>query len=189
MTEILTFNTESESTQIDVIEPLPLFAEDYYMLKTPMPAYTEQLPNPIMTRLIERLNMTMKLYGGIGLSANQCGVAVRVFVIGTQDMKIACINPRIVGWSDDKQKVKEGCLSYPGLYLMVEREPWVIAEFETVDGKTVQTKLEGLNAQVYLHELDHMNGVRFADHVGPLALNMAKKRRDKMMKRIVRSKK
>ena len=191
MSELLTINTEQDIPKQTVIEPLPLFGEDHFMLQQSLPEYTEALPNPIMNKLIDRLKVTMRMYNGLGLSANQCGVATRVFVMYEDKFMtkpIACINPQIVGWADEKEKMKEGCLSYPGLYLLVPRSSWLVVEYTTPNGERVQTKLEGVAAQCFAHEVDHMNGVRFADYVGPLALKLAKQRRDKMIKRVSRKK-
>jgi peptide deformylase len=92
MSEVLTINTESGIVQEEKIEPLTVFDDRHPFLNTELPEYTEQLPNKRMTTLIKRLKMTMKLYGGIGLSANQCGLKDRVFVMGTDQFQIACIN-------------------------------------------------------------------------------------------------
>ena len=79
-----------------IIDPLPLYNEDIDLLKEVMPEYTDLLPNDDMTILTQRMRMTMKKYGGIGLSANQCGIKARVFVIGTDQFQIVCINPKII---------------------------------------------------------------------------------------------
>ena len=131
----------------------------------------------------------MKLYGGLGLSANQCGVFQRVFVIGSDQFQIACINPKVIGVSADLLKENEGCLSYPGLYLKIERPKTIQVEFTAENGEIKQMELDGLTARCFLHELDHMNGKKFVEHVGPVSLQMAKKKQDKMIKKLVRLKK
>jgi peptide deformylase len=189
MSEILTINTEeSVIKQNDATTPLPLYGEDYEMLSRVMPEYTEPLPNPGMTRLIQRLKQTMLMHNGIGLSANQCGAEVRVFVIGTKEFQLACINPKIVKESVEISKMREGCLSYPGLFLFVDRHDTIEVEYVNEQGETVTQLMQGITAQCFQHELDHMNGVKLAEHVGPLALSMAKKRRDKMMKKLIKGK-
>ena len=178
--------TPSQQVKVD---PLPLYDENHPMLKVQIPEYKQAVPNPIMELLIKRLKMTMKLYGGIGLSANQCGVFERVFVIGTDHFQIACINPRIIGKAPSTIKESEGCLSYPGLYVKIDRPDWVDVEFIDETGTLKQMRLEGVTARCFQHELDHMNGVRMTDHVGPVALQMARKKQDKVIKKIIRSKK
>ena len=189
MSDIFTIDTEEGivKEKEEVVEPLPLFNEDYPMLLQKIPEYdVTRLPNPVLGKLIKRLKMTMKLHGGIGLSANQCGVFERVFVIGANDAVWACINPKIINSSPDLIRDKEGCLSFPGLALNVERHSWVEAEFINEECKVVQMRFEGLTARCYQHELDHMNGIRFTSHVKPLALQMAKKQQKKLIKKIMR---
>jgi peptide deformylase len=176
-------------TQQVRVEPLPLYDENHPMLKVQIPEYKFDLPNPLMEMLVKRLKMTMKLYGGIGLSANQCGVFERVFVIGTDHFQIACINPRIIGQAPSTIKAEEGCLSFPGLHVKLDRPDWVEVEFTNEMGELKQMRLEGITARCFQHELDHMNGIRMIDHIGPVALQMARKKQDKIIKKIVRNKK
>ena len=171
------------------VEPLPLYDENHPMLKVQIPEYKFDLPNPLMEMLVKRLKMTMKLYGGIGLSANQCGVFERVFVIGTDHFQIACINPRIIGQAPSTIKAEEGCLSFPGLHVKLDRPDWVEVEFTNEMGELKQMRLDGITARCFQHELDHMNGIRMIDHIGPVALQMARKKQEKIIKKIVRHKK
>ena len=176
-------------TQQVRVEPLPLYDENHPMLKVQIPEYKFDLPNPLMEMLVKRLKMTMKLYGGIGLSANQCGVFERVFVIGTDHFQIACINPRIIGQAPSTIKSEEGCLSFPGLHVKLDRPDWVEVEFTNEMGELKQMRLDGITARCFQHELDHMNGIRMIDHIGPVALQMARKKQEKIIKKIVRHKK
>ena len=186
MSEVLTIDTTSGIVTEERIEPLRLYGENHPMLSVAIPEYKEAIPNPTMTNLVARLKMTMKLYNGVGLSANQCGIMQRVFVIGTEHFQIACINPKVVAKSEELSKDNEGCLSFPAMFLKVERPTWVDVEFYDETGALKQIRMEGLTARCFLHELDHMNGVKFIDHAGPLAIQMARQRQDKMVKQIVR---
>lgn len=185
MSDILTINTEENVVQ-ENIEPLPLYDDNFAMLQDEIPEYVDVLPNPVMTKLIKRLKMTMKLHGGLGLSANQCGVYERVFVMGYGENIFACINPKVVEQSPELEKSKEGCLSYPGMFLNVPRPNWIIAEYTDENGQRMQTKFEGLTARCFLHELDHMNGVKFVDHVGPVAIRLARQKQQKTIKKYQR---
>ena len=192
MSEIFTIDTEEGITKEkeEVIQPLSLFDDNHPMLLQKIPEYdVTRLPNPVLGKLIKRLKMTMKLHGGIGLSANQCGIFERVFVLGANDAIWACINPKIINASPDLIRDKEGCLSFPGLALGVERHSWVEAEFINEECKVVQMRFEGLTARCFQHELDHMNGIKFTSKVKPLALQMAKKQQQKLIKKIMRLKK
>ena len=187
MSEILTINTEQGIIKEQQIEPLPLYDENHAMLKRSIPEYElSRLPNPVMTNLVSRLKMTMKLYSGLGLSANQCGVFERVFVIGNEDMVIPCINPKVIRIVGAVEKNKEGCLSFPGLFLNIERPLSIDVEFYDVNGKLINTTFEGLTARCFLHELDHMNGIRMVEYVKPLALKMARQKQQKLIKKVKR---
>ena len=189
MSEILTIDTTSGIFKEEIVEPLKLLGENHPMLKMPIPEYLGILPSTPMDTLIKRMKMTMKLYGGIGLSANQCGVFHRVFVIGTEDFQIACINPKVTASSTEMLKDNEGCLSYPALYLKIERPSWIMASFYNENGEHVEMKMEGLTARCYQHELDHMNGIRFVEHTGPVSLRLARQKQEKLIKTITRKKK
>lgn len=187
--ELLVINTDNAIKQTEVVEPLPLYGEEYGMLDDEIPLYTDILPNPLMSKLVERLKLTMKLYGGIGLSANQCGVYQRVFVIGHGDFQLVCINPKVTEISEEKIKSDEGCLSYPGLFVKIERPAAVKVEFTTETGEVKQTMLEGLTARCFLHELEHLNGRRFTHHVKPVAMRLARQRQMKRVKKVTRAQK
>lgn len=186
MSEVLTIDTTSGVVTEEILEPLTLFGENHPMLSVPIPEYKDALPNPSMKNLVARLKMTMKLYNGVGLSANQCGIMQRVFVIGTEHFQIACINPKVIAQSEEISKDNEGCLSFPAMFLKVDRPTWVDVEFYDETGALKQLRLDGLTARCFLHELDHMNGVKFIDHAGPLAIQMARQRQNKLVKQIVR---
>jgi peptide deformylase len=186
MSEILTIDTTAGIQTTEKIDPLPLFGEDYPMLLTVMPEYTGGFPSPSMIKLAKRMKMTMKLYGGVGLSANQCGVSERMFVIGTDEFQMVCINPKVIKKSETAVKNREGCLSYPGLFLSIDRPDWIDVEYTDEFGNTKEGRLEGVSAQCFLHELDHLNGIKFVTYAKPVALQMARKKQKKTVKTIVR---
>lgn len=189
MSDVLTIDTSSGTIQPENLDPLHLYDDNLPLLRERMPEYTGVLPNIEMTTLVKRMRMTMKRFAGIGLSANQCNVRERVFLIGTDDFQLVCINPKVVDMSEELKKDNEGCLSYPALFLKIDRPQWIMAEFTTETGETKQMKLEGLTARCYLHELDHMNGIRFVDRVGPVALKLAKQKQEKVTKQFLRMRK
>ena len=188
MSQILKLNTvDPKYQQEKEVEPFPLYDENHPMMKQRIPEYDiTLLPNPVMTNTINRLKMTMKLYNGLGLSANQCGVFERVFIVGNEEIVIVCINPKLIKASDDLIKDNEGCLSFPGLFLKVERASLVEVEYYDYQGKKYNTTFTGLTARCFLHELDHMNGITMDKHVKPLALKMAKDKQGKLFKRVKR---
>jgi peptide deformylase len=189
MSDILTIDTSAGLQQIEKINPLPVHGEDYFMLSVPIPEYKGDFPNPAIVHLAKRLRTTMKLYSGLGLSANQCGVAERMFVIGADDFQITCLNPKLKIMSANKVKEKEGCLSYPGLFLNVERPDWIEVEFLNEHGEKQEMRLDGLTARCFMHEMDHMNGIHYTNYVKPLALKMARQKAAKLVKKIIRNSK
>jgi len=192
MSDILKIDTAVAAgikTADDKIEPLQVHDDTFHMLSVPIPEFLGVLPNPSMTKLVRRLKMTMKLYSGLGLSANQCGVKERVFVIGTDQFQMACINPKVIEVSEELVKDTEGCLSFPAFFLKLPRPKWVDVEFTDENGETKQVKLDGLTARCFLHELDHLNGVKFTDYVGAASILQAARKQQKLIKKIVRRKK
>ena len=154
-----------------------------------MPEYVGVLPDREMTKIVGRLKVTMKLYSGLGLSANQCGIKQRVFVIGTDQFQMACINPKVIKVSEELVKDTEGCLSFPAFFLNFPRPKWVEVVYTNENGDKKQTMLEGLTARCFLHELDHLNGVKFTSYVGATSLLQAKRKQEKLFKKILRRKK
>jgi peptide deformylase len=183
MSDILTIDTGAGVIKEERVEPLMLFDENHPMLKAQIPEYKQPLPNANMTSLVKRLKLTMKMYNGIGLSANQCGIFERVFVIGTDQFQMACINPKVIESSADLDAHHEGCLSFPALTLKIERPKSIDVEFTTENGEVKQLRLDGLTARCFQHELDHLNGIKFTKHVGETTMLLARQRQSKMMKK------
>ena len=134
---------------------------------------------------------TMKNYGGIGLSANQVGKPYRLFVMGdnlqiNKGRKWECINPEITDMSKETIRYKEGCLTFPFLFLDIERPQKVKVKYQNEQLETVEEEFDGIVSRCYQHELDHMHGRVFTELVSKLKLNMALKKRDKEIKRVTR---
>ena len=134
------------------------------------------------SELVKAMSKLMVLHNGIGLAAPQCGIAKRIFVMGNSDHLVACINPEIISGSE-RVREQEGCLSFPDLWMYVERYKDISVEYYNVAGEKVQQELTGLMARVYQHELDHLNSICFDDRVGKLVLERAKEKRKKIRAR------
>ena len=120
---------------------------------------------------------------GIGLAAPQCGVMKNIFIMGTDEHLVACINPAVDELIGDKEIYLEGCLSFPNLWLHVKRNPEALVSYQTTTGESVtKQKLTGLKARVFLHEFDHLLGVTFVERVSELGLSLGKKRRSKTIR-------
>ena len=113
---------------------------------------------------IEDLFETMYAARGVGLAANQVGVARRVAVVDADGEKLVLVNPRIVEASG-RETGEEGCLSIPDLYGDVTRPDRVLLEALDHEGKPYQRELTGLAARAVQHEIDHLDGILFLDHL------------------------
>jgi len=180
--EVLVINTDPRES-VKNYDPLPLYDDNHYLLGLKMPLFDFNNPPMDPVELAGRLKVTMKLYDGLGLSANQCGLPYRVFVM-TPDF--ICFNPEIKGTKDSSNKEKEGCLSFPGLFLTIDRATEIAVEYQNASGRTMQHTFSGVTARIFQHELDHMNGIKFIDRVGKVSLMTAKRKQEKLIKRISR---
>lgn len=119
--------------------------------------------------LIRDMQETMYAADGVGLAAPQVGVPLRVFVYDIRDSEHASgalINPRIEARSGTSRG-EEGCLSIPGLSDIVERAERIVITGLDEDGEPVRIEAEGMLSRCLQHEVDHLNGVLFLDHLSP----------------------
>jgi peptide deformylase len=129
--------------------------------------------------LIQDMFETMYDAEGIGLAGPQVGVSRRVIVVDVREEGLepfALVNPRVVERSGPSGKAEEGCLSIPGVSALVERTESVVVEGLDERGHPVRIEGAGLLARCLLHEIDHLDGVLFIDHLSPLKRNMLLKK-------------
>ena len=131
----------------------------------------------------------MEKHRGIGISANQVELDAQIFVIQPTRHKeikhaFAVINPVILKISQETELAKEGCLSHPNLILNISRPKKLVAQFLDADAKECILELEDQDARCFLHEYDHLQGIEFTDRVSKMKLDMAKKKKTKLEKRI-----
>jgi len=145
------------------------------MAVLPMVAYTDRVLRQkakrvtnidgAIVRLIDDMVDTMHEVGGVGLAAPQVGISLKVAVIELPDEEtIVLVNPKIVKRSGERQ-VEEGCLSVPGYRGEIQRSEKVTAKGLDRSGREIRIKGEGLLAQVLEHEVDHLNGTLYIDHL------------------------
>ena len=137
---------------------------------------------------------SMSKYGGIGLSANQVGLPFNMFVIGghpsiEKGIKMTCFNPMIVSASEETVRMKEGCLTFPFLFLDIERPRKVVVKYTDNKGDLQEAHLDGMMSRIFQHEYDHMLGRNFTEKVSKFKLKRAMEKRDKMLKKIDKSNK
>ena len=143
--------------------------------------------------LSDRMFEEMKKYGGIGLSANQLGLPFNMFVLGDHpglenNLKMTCYNPMIVSASADQVMMKEGCLTFPFVFLNISRPRKVTVKYEDENGDLKEGHLDGMISRVFQHEYDHMLGKTFVDGVSKMKLDMAYSKATKMMKKYKKKK-
>lgn len=137
----------------------------------------------------DRMIKTMYEAPGIGLAANQVGLLNRAIVMDLADIENGeepqpyfMANPEIIWESEEMSVMQEGCLSIPKLYADVERPAEVRVRYVNYHGKQDEISATGLLSHCVQHEIDHLNGVLFIDHISSLKRNMLLKKFDKMKK-------
>jgi len=138
---------------------------------------------PSLRELYQDLVDTMYVERGLGIAALQIGDPRRVFLVEPElagrakdDPAVACVNPEVVWTSDETQKSEEGCLSFPEIYVQVERPLRARIKAQDLDGNWFEIEGEGLLARCLLHEYDHLSGKLLVDFVGPLRRQMIKRK-------------
>jgi peptide deformylase len=131
----------------------------------PVPELNESLKT-----LVREMFDLMYKSKGVGLAAPQVGESIQLFVANTtgdfsqKDKEWVFINPKIVKHSKRKVVFNEGCLSFPGLYLDIERPKTIVIEFTNLNGELQKLGLDGIPSRVCQHEYDHLIGKLIIDH-------------------------
>lgn len=134
--------------------------------------------------LSEEMFKFMKQNKGIGLAAPQVSIDKKMLVMDV-NRPIVMINPRIYETSKyEVEKGEEGCLSFPGFLVEVERFKKIDIEYNDLDGNVCSLKLEDLEARCVQHELDHLNGVTFLKYLSKLHRDMITAKMKKMQRRV-----
>jgi peptide deformylase len=123
---------------------------------------------------------------GLGISANQVGLPIRVCAINMGKEIWTLFNPYIVEKSEELSAFSEGCLSYPGLYLNLKRPNSIVVKFNAIGGQEVTERFDGLTAVCVQHELDHLDGIVYTDKVSPIKLDIAKRKVKTNLKKMKR---
>lgn len=163
------------------------------VLEIPHPVLTQKaLPVEAITdeikQLLSDMLETMYASNGVGLAGNQVGALKRVVVIDCADPEekpepLKMVNPKIIERSENIICHNEGCLSIPREYADVDRHEWVVVRYIDENGKEQTRKAEGLLSIAVQHELDHLDGILFIDHVSPLKRKMLLKHLEKRRKK------
>ena len=142
--------------------------------------------------LSDAMFTTMFKYGGIGLSANQVGLPFNMFVAGGHPSieggkAIAMYNPVILSVGVDELMMKEGCLTYPFLFLSIKRPRKCVMKYEDSEGKLQEAHLDGMMSRICQHEYDHILGRNFVEHVSKFKLKRAEEKAKKLIQQMKKS--
>lgn len=137
--------------------------------------------NDDLRQLVQDMALVMVTNNGIGLAAPQVGVSKRIILANVDIPGNVLINPEIIE-VEGQYTYKEGCLTFPGLFLEVKRAKSISVRYQDIEGNQHETTLQNLFAVVVQHEIDHLNGKLFIDHVNPLQLALARKKRSVRVK-------
>lgn len=152
---------------LDIVKnPDPILRKVAEKIKDPM--------DPTIQKLIKEMLETLKNANGVGLAAPQVGQSMRLCVIDVDDEIYVLINPQITAKSKSKYISEEGCLSIPGEFYLIERYDEVKVRYLNQEGKQVKIKARGLLARAMQHEIDHLDGILFIDHLKKSKLNKKK---------------
>jgi peptide deformylase len=132
------------------------------------PVLLDRVGTKEMAKLISDMKATMEKENGVGIAAPQVGIHDRVIIVETKDGPTAFINPEITERAFKLVDSEEGCLSVPGCWGIVKRHRSVTVKAIKEDGAKVQFKAAGLEAIIFQHEIDHLDGILFIDRATDL---------------------
>ena len=158
------------------------------------------VPNPVLRQKADKLksiseedikianNMmkTMIKAPGVGLAANQVGILKQIVTINFEDKEnnkkanYILFNPSIIQYSEEKVIMEEGCLSLPEQYAEVERPKVIILEYVNENEKIIKKEIDGFEARILQHEIDHLSGKLFVDYLSSLKRNVLIKKVKKL---------
>jgi len=167
------------------LRKIDLLPEDHPVLHQEPLTWIFDPPQADPKLMYEIMLENMVYHHGLGLSANQIGMPVKVFAmrIDESDNAIVCFNPEIQEESKKMVKMTEGCLSFPSLYLNKRRPKEVSVKYQNADGDFIFAHFEGLAARVFHHEMDHMIGKTFLDGVSKILLQSARRKQKTLIRK------
>lgn len=149
------------------------------ILRERMPEFDFENPSEDPKQLEKDMLELMYANSGVGLSANQVGKRVRMFVMGHKDspeLGMAFFNPMVVANTLDIKDIEEGCLSFPNVYVKIKRPTAIKVRWQNSSGELQEGEFSGYDCKCFLHELDHLEGITFQDRVSALKWALAVKK-------------
>ncbi|MEO0234080.1 MAG: peptide deformylase [candidate division WOR-3 bacterium] len=120
-----------------------------------------------LKNIINAMKEGMLLEEGIGLAANQIGITKRIILIGDEKEIYVMVNPVITWFSEEKEKMMEGCLSFIDLNVNISRSKSVKVKYFDENGNPKENTFDGIYARAIQHEVDHINGILIVDYLEP----------------------
>ena len=179
-----TYKFKKDDSELS-LRKIDLLPEDHPVLHQEPLTWIFDPPQADPKLMYEIMLENMVYHHGLGLSANQIGMPVKVFAmrIDESDNAIVCFNPEIVKESEEMIKMTEGCLSFPLLFFKVKRPTGMVIECLDSSGKECTIELVGLAARVFHHEMDHMMGKTFLDGVSKILLQSARRKQKTLIRK------
>lgn len=174
MSGVIKINTGSGVTSITTKRELVAYNDP--ILRTPTPAWNFKFPPMDIFKLGNELNDSIKEHRGLGLSSPQLGLPYRIFVMGLDNQIVMFVNPYIISQSSETELQEEGCLSFPGLNLMIRRSTSIEIDYQDYNEQWHVKTFKGLTARIFAHEMDHLDGITFTQKCSRLKLEMAVKK-------------
>lgn len=158
---------------------------DPRLKKVAMPVSISGINTTRIQNIINSMFETMYQAKGIGLAATQVDIHLQIITIdisASKNKPLCIINPKILN-QEEKIMFTEGCLSFPGIYANISRFNLISLEFIDSDGKLTSINADGLLSICLQHEIDHLNGKTFFDHLSPIKRSLLEKKLYKLRKR------
>jgi len=171
---------KNDRENIELLSNLELISENDSRLS--MPSSFFDFDNPVFDPVdfANDIYSFMKKYDGLGISACQVGIPYRIMSIridGTGDVPPVLFNPKIVDICENNVIMKEGCLSYPLLFMNVKRPDKVRVRYQNCKGEVFTNTFIGMTARIFLHEYDHLEGITFLKKASSFEKNRALRKR------------
>ena len=155
-----------------------LVPEDDPILRKRCQPFDFDNPQEDPKKLKEELLDAMVKYGGAGISACQIGVDLKAFAMRFNGDAIVCFNPRITQHTEETTYIKEGCLSFPGLFFPVKRSYGINATYANYEGTVLSGSFVEVPAKIFQHEYDHMLGKLYLEYASDYMIRNARKKQN-----------
>ena len=162
---------------------LPILVAPHPVLK--QKAKPVETITPEIVALMDNMVDTMYNARGIGLAAPQIGQSLRIIIVDVseeRDQPLKMVNPTIIATSNEMRSFEEGCLSFPGQYSEVKRPETITITYLDPSGTVQKIEADGMCATCIQHEIDHLDGINFVDHISSLKRNIILRKLKKIKK-------